>query len=138
MRYTAGSSDAIETKNDNTYLKENGNTGGASCKDVDGTTAIAKNRLIRLFVTGKGTLKINCVTNTGVYKVYDSNVANTAALSSTALISSYTANTTSDEITVTNGLWIETTTKGYITSIVWTPASDDLILTTTANMAGYR
>lgn len=140
MRYTAGSSDAIVDKTDSKdgYLKENGKTNSATCTDIDGTTAIAKNRLIRLFVTGKGKLTINCTDNIGVYNVYDSNTDNTAAGSSTALISSYTANTTSDKITVTNGLWIETTTKGYINSIVWTPVSDDITLTTTDNMDGWR
>jgi hypothetical protein len=135
MRYTAGSSDKIQA---NGYLKENGTTGnGDKYKDIDGTTKLGKSRLIRLFVTGKGTLRINCTSNVGVYNVYNSNSDKTAA-SGDALISSYDANTTSDQLTVENALWIETTTKGYITSIVWTPASEDIILTTTANMAGWR
>ncbi|MBQ9356233.1 MAG: chitobiase/beta-hexosaminidase C-terminal domain-containing protein [Prevotella sp.] len=141
MRYSAGSSDAVVAKSGNTsgYLKENGKTGSGTVTDIDGSTNIKKNRLIRLYVTGKGKLTINCASGTvGGYTVYDSNTTNTAALSSTALLSSYTANTTSDEITVTNGLWIETTTKGYITSIVWTPSATGTILTTTANMAGWR
>ena len=140
MRYTAGSSDAIVAKDGNKdgYLKENGTTSSASCKDVDGNTAIGKTRLIRLFVTGKGKLTINCTSNNGVYKVFNSNSANTAADGTTALLDSYSANAQSGEITVTNGLWIQTTTKGYITSIVWTPSETGTILTTTANMAGWR
>ena len=138
MRYTAGSSCEITA---NKYLKEGGNTGQGSYKDVDGTTAIGKNRLIRLFVTGKGTLTINCEKDgsngIGVYTIYQGNETNTAA-SGSALKTGYTANTTTDELTVTNGLWIETTTKGYITSIVWTPVSDDITLTTSDNMAGWR
>ena len=138
MRYTAGSSDAIVAKDGSTkgYLKENGTSGSSSNTDIDGTTPIAKTRLIRLFVTGQGTLRINCTNTVGVYNVFDSNTTNTAVGSS--LISSYTANTTSDEITVTNGLWIETSTKGYINSIVWTPITDDITLTTSDNMAGWR
>lgn len=138
MRYTAGSSDEITA---NSYLKENGTSSNASCKDIDGETAIAKTRLIRLFVTGKGTLTINCEKDgsngIGVYTIYQGNETNTAA-SGSALKTGYTANTTTDELTVTNGLWIETTTKGYITSIVWTPVSDDITLTTSDNMAGWR
>lgn len=119
MRYTAGSSDAIVAKSGNKdgYLKENGKTGGASAKDVDGTTAISKNRLIRLFVTGSGTLTISCTDNIGVYKICD------GSASGTVLANSYTANTTSAELTVTGSLiWIETTTKGYINTITWSPS----------------
>jgi len=126
MRYTAGSSCAMVAKDGSTdgYLKENGTTGGASAKDIDGTTTIAKNRVIRLFVTGSGKLQINCnATNKGVWKVYDSNAAKTAS-NGTALISALNADTQSDLITVTNALWIETSTKGYITSIVWTPMTE--------------
>ena len=135
MRYTAGSSDKISANN---YLKENGTTSSnEKYKDTDGVTSVGKSRLIRLFVTGKGTLKINCTANNGVYNVYESNATKTAA-SGSALISSFSANTTSSLLTVENGLWIETTTKGYITSVVWTPISDDITLTTSDNMAGWR
>ena len=107
MRYTAGSSDAIVAKSgsEDGYLKENGKTGGGSAKDVDGTTAISKNRLIRLFVSGTGTLTINCNSdNTGQYKVMD------GSASGTVLLDSYTAGTTSSAITVSSSLlWIETT-----------------------------
>ena len=142
MRYTSkDSNDKIIAKSGSTsgYLKENGTTSSASAKDVDETTVIGKNRIIRLFVTGKGKLTINCNSSAvGKYTVYNSNANNTASDEGSALISSYTANEQSTEITATNGLWIETTSKGYITSIVWTPASDDIILTTTDNMAGWR
>ena len=140
MRYTAGSSDAIVAKSGSTagYLKTNGKTGSGSAKDVDGTTAIAKNRIIRLFVTGKGTLTINCTTNVGKHSIYDCNAAKTA-VSGDALVTNYEANTTTSKLTVTNGLWIEITdSKDYINSIVWTPSSDDITLTTTDNMAGWR
>ena len=121
MRYSAGSSDAIVAKDGTTagYLKENGKTGGGTVKDIDGETNIGKTRLIRLFVTGKGKLTINCNGTNGVYKVLD------GSTSGTTLIASLSANTTSDAITVSNFLWIETTTKGYITTIVWTPVSSD-------------
>ncbi len=123
MRYTAGSSDAIVAKKGTTngYFKENGYTGGVSATDVDNTTSIKKNRLIRLFVNGTGTLRINCTENIGTYKIYDGGA--NYQTSGTSLISSYTANTTTDEITVANFLWIETTSKGYINSIVWTPTT---------------
>ena len=121
MRYTAGSTEGIVAKTDKKtgYLKENGNTGGGSYKDVDGTTAIGKNRLIRLFVGNwSGTLRINCTNDhSGTWKVLD------GSASGTILISSLAMNTTSSKITVANSLlWIETTAKGYITSIVWTPS----------------
>lgn len=120
MRYTAGSSDAIVAKSSSQdgYLKENGNTGGGSAKDVDGTTPISKNRLIRLFVSGSGTLRINCNSNNvGQYKVMD------GSASGTVLLSSYTANATSSAITVsTSMLWIETSKKGYINNIIWSPS----------------
>ena len=130
MRYTAGSSDAmVKPKTEDSYLKENGSTGSASCKDIDGTTAISKNRLIRLFVTGTGTLTISCEgnssSNIGVYKIYQSNAAGTAA-SGSQIGSNYTGNGTAfgTSITVSGAcIWIETATKGYITSITWTQGS---------------
>lgn len=68
MRYTAGSRDALEA----TYLKENGKTSSGSAKDLDGKTSVGKNRLIRLFVSGKGKLTISCdKTTVGTYKLYD-------------------------------------------------------------------
>ena len=135
MRYSAGSSDAIIAKDGNNdgYLKENGKTSTSdNVKDIDGQTVVGKTRLIRLYVSGKGKLTINCGSNIGVYTVKD------GATSGTTLIDSYTANTQSSEITVSNFLWIETTTKGYINTIVWTPSSDAITLTTTTNMAGWR
>ncbi len=121
MRYTAGSSDGLET----TYLKENGTTGNASCKDIDGTTTISKTRLIRLFVTGTGTLTISCASRTGVYKIYQSNAAGTAS-SGSQIGSNYTGDGTAFETSITVSgacIWIETATKGYITSITWTTGS---------------
>lgn len=117
MRYSAGSSDGIEAKSgDNSgYLKEGGKTGGATVKDIDGTTNVGKTRLVRLFVTGNGKLTINC-TNNGAFKVLD------GATNGTTLVASLAANTQSAEIAVANHLWIEATSKGYITSIVWSPA----------------
>lgn len=137
MRYSAGNNDAIEPKNGNNdgYLKENGTSSDASSMgDIDDTTFDGKTRLIRLFVTGKGTLTINCNSSqSGEYKVLDGDK------DGDVLITTLNCNTESDVITVgTTPLWIETTKKGYITSIVWTPASDDILLTTTANMAGWR
>lgn len=117
MRYSAGSSDAIEVKNNSSYLKENGKTGSGTVYDIDETTNVGKTRLIRLYVTGKGTLTINCNGTNGVYKVLD------GATNGTTLISSLSANNESDEIEVENFLWIETSTKGYITTIVWSPSS---------------
>lgn len=119
MRYSAGSSDEIIAKSENTsgYLKENGKTGSATVKDIDETTNVGKTRLIRLFVTGEGKLTINCNGTNGVYKVLN------GSASGTTLIASLSANTQSAEITATTSpIWIETTTKGYITSIVWSPA----------------
>lgn len=134
MRYSAGSSDAIVAKNGDTdgYLKENGKTGSGTVYDIDGTTDIGKNRLIRLYVSGKGKLTINCNSTAGVYKVLD------GSATGEELVSSLSANTQSDEIVANSPLWIETTTKGYITSIVWTPTEEGISLTTTASMQGWR
>ncbi len=118
MRYSAGSSDKIEGTKGSRYLRENGKTGSGTVKDIDGETNLGKNRLIRLFVTGKGKLTINCSGTNGTYKVLD------GSASGTTLISSLSANVQSDAITVSSSLlWIETTAKGYITSIVWSPMS---------------
>ena len=126
MRYSAGSSDAIvakELNKDETlkkagYLKENGNTGSATVTDIDGKTNVGKTRLIRLFLTGTGTLNINCNgDNTGTYKVYNGSASGT-------LLRTFKADTACTRLTVTTSpLWIETTSKGYINTIVWTPAS---------------
>ena len=119
MRYSAGSSDAIVAKDKTDgYLKENGKTGGAIVKDIDGKTDLRKTRLIRLFVSGKGTLRINCNGTNGTYVVKDGSTLGTT------LVASLSANKTSSEINVTTSpIWIETTKKGYINSIVWTPSA---------------
>ena len=129
MRYSAGSSDAIIAKDGDKsgYLKENGGTSGGTVYDIDGKTNVGKTRLIRLFVTGKGKLTINCNGTNGKYKVLN------GSASGTSLISELSANTQSDEINVTSSLiWIETSKKGYITSIVWTPSGPAKAYTVTA------
>lgn len=116
MRYTAGSSDALET----TYLKENGKTSNGSAKDLDGKTSVGKIRLIRLFVSGKGKLTISCDGKTvGTYKLYDGSDGKNI------LIGNFEGDgTPSNEIEITTSLlWIETTKKGYIQKITWSPAS---------------
>lgn len=116
MRYTAGSSDALET----TYLKENGKTSNGSAKDLDGKTSVGKIRLIRLFVSGKGKLTISCnETAVGTYKLYDGSDGKNI------LIENFKGDgTPSNEIEITTSLlWIETTKKGYIQKITWSPAS---------------
>lgn len=116
MRYTAGSSDALET----TYLKENGKTSNGSAKDLDGKTSVGKIRLIRLFVSGKGKLTISCDGKTvGTYKLYDGSDGKNI------LIENFEGDgTPSNEIEITTSLlWIETTKKGYIQKITWSPAS---------------
>ncbi|MBR6168084.1 MAG: InlB B-repeat-containing protein [Paludibacteraceae bacterium] len=123
MRYSAGSSDKIvaydSKKSIDGHLYENGATGSGTVYDIDDKTNVGKTRLIRLFVEpGSGTLRINCNGTNGVYKVLD------GSASGTTLISSLSANTTSSSITLTTSpLWIETTTKGYINDIRWTPSS---------------
>lgn len=119
MRYSSGSSDAIVAKVSSSpgYLKENGTTGNATVKDIDGETSVGRTRLIRLYVSGKGKLTINCNGTNGEYKVLD------GSTSGTTLISQLSANTQSSEITVTNFLWVETTKKGYINTIVWSPTA---------------
>ena len=130
MRYSAGSSAKADNKDG--YLKENGKTGGATVKDIDGTTDLGKTRLIRLFVTGKGNLTINCNGTNGAYKVLD------GSASGTTLISSLAANTESNQISVSSSLWIETTTKGYITTIKWSPsAAATEAFTVTFNAGDY-
>ena len=132
MRYSAGSSDAIVAKSGSKsgYLKENGKTGNGTVYDIDGTTNIKKNRLIRLYVNGKGKLTINCNGTNGKYNVFD------GAADSTSLVSGLEANESSDEITVANFLWIETATKGYITSIVWSPSAQTCAAPTSVAVAG--
>lgn len=123
MRYSAGSSEKIDGSKH--YLKENGKTGSGTVYDIDGKTNVRKNRLIRLFVTGTGTLNITCTSNIGVYKIYQSNAAGTA-LSGSQIGSNYSGNGTAfaSSITVTGAcIWIETAAKGYIQTITWTPAS---------------
>lgn len=139
MRYSAGSSDAIvakELNKDETlkkagYLKENGTTGSATVTDIDEKTNVGKTRLIRLFLTGTGTLNINCNgDNTGTYKVYNGSASGT-------LLRTFKADTACTRLTVTTSpLWIETTSKGYINTIVWTPASSRTCFYVTYNGNG--
>lgn len=127
MRYSAGSSDKLET----TYLKENGITGNGTVYDIDGTTNIKKTRLIRLYVAGKGKLTITCASsNVGTYKILD------GAADGKSLVASYAANTQTAEIDIANFLWIETSKKGYITEIRWTPSSTPTTYAITYNANG--
>ena len=124
MRYTAASSsEGIVAKTYNKdgsvkdlgYLKENGNSGDATIYDIDGKTAINRTRLIRLFITGTGRLKIDCSTNIGKFKLIN------GSASGTVLLAEYKSDTTSAEINVTTSpLWIDTKSKGYINKITWT------------------
>lgn len=121
MRYSAGSSDKIDGSH---YLKENGSTGSGTVYDIDGTTNVKRTRLIRLFVTGTGTLTITCKSsNGGVYRIYQSNASGTA-VSGSQIGSNYKGDGTAfaSSIEVTGAcIWIETATKGYIQTITWTP-----------------
>lgn len=124
MRYTAASSsEGIVAKTYNKdgsvkdlgYLKENGNSGDATVYDIDGKTAINRTRLIRLFITGTGRLKIDCSANIGKFKLIN------GSASGTVLLAEYKSDTTSAEINVTTSpLWIDTKSKGYINKITWT------------------
>ena len=131
MRYSAGSSDGIVVSNSSSYLKENGKTGSGTVLDIDNKTNVGKNRLIRLFVTGRGKLTITCNNTKGEYKVYD------GSASGTQLIGSLSADAESSEISVKDLLWIETTVKGYITQITWSPSApstDPVITAADANI----
>lgn len=139
MRYTAASSsEGIFAKKYNKdgsvkelgYLKENGSSSDATVYDIDGETAINRTRLIRLFITGTGRLKIDCSSNIGIYKLIN------GSKTGTVLLAAYKSDTTSAEITVTTSpLWIETTTKGYINKITWT-ASGGSTVTPTLTWSG--
>ncbi len=113
MWYTAGSSNELNT----TYLKENGKSSSDTITEIDGTKISGQTHAIRLFVTGKGKLTIDCDnSNVGKYNAFD------GSFTGTQLLDGYCANTTSEAITVTTSpLCITTSTKGYITKITWSP-----------------
>lgn len=115
MTYTAGSSDKIEApSNGDSHLYENGTTNSAS------TT-----RIIILKVKGEGKLSIYCKdSNKGVYECYDGSASGTKLVENPYTAYSDAQNPTSTStinVTDDNGLFIKTTTKGYIYKIFWTP-----------------
>ena len=111
MTYKAGSNDKIEGTP--SYLRENG------------TTNSAGSRGISLNVQGQGTLSIYCKdTNKGIYECYNGSASGTKLADYTAYIGNEDPVYTSTiNVTEANGLFIKTTTKGYIYKIIWTPTT---------------
>lgn len=111
LTYKAGSGDKIEGTP--SYLRENGGTNSAGARGIF------------LNVQGQGTLSIYCKdTNKGVYECYNGSASGTKLADYTAYIGNEDPNYTSTvNVTDANGLFIKTTTKGYIYKITWTPTT---------------
>ena len=130
---------------------KNGNyldPGGATTKNSDKWT-----RYFILNVTSSGKLSFTSTSGQpGTYNIYQYSSkdfakavgvdGNTIKGTPNAAVTTTASETTMESSTldIANGAWIFVTfpAKVYTTKVVWTPASDDIILTTTDNMDGWR
>ena len=127
--YSAGSGDEL---NANGYLKSNG-TSGPSAK-----------RYFILEIENSGTLEMFSKSTFGTYSIRKAATASTSWSSATeiATITTATEGTgVSADITYDADkpyLFIGLTAKAYTQKMKWTPTTDKITLTTSANMDGWR
>ena len=127
--YSAGSSDGM---NANGYLKHNG------------TTSDGNKRYFILEIENSGTLEMFSKSTFGTYSIKKAATASTSWSSATDV----TTITTTTEGTGVSAditydaekpyLFIGLSVKAYTQKIVWTPTTDNITLTTTDNMDGWR
>ena len=111
MTYQASSGDVIVEDDGGNYLK------------LYGSSNKSGRRHFVLAVTGKGKIKIETYSNTGIWKIYD------GSQSGKVLVEKYSGfntgskqETETAEIEASTSLYFFTTAKGYIRKITWTPS----------------
>ncbi len=130
--YKAGKDDAYEASNKGYYLKPNGKS----------TMSLSGSRYFILNIATSGTLTV--ISNsgkTGEYLVYQGTKDDISdAVKKTSITTSADKLTATGTYDIADGkyLFIGFNSQIYTEKLSWTPATDDIILTTTANMAGWR
>lgn len=129
LTYVAGSGD----KWDNNYLKSNG------------TSSSTRYFVIQISTNGK--LSLTSTTNNGIYTIKKAADTNTTFAEATELT---TITTENDGVAVEGNItydadkpylvigFTNSDGKKYTQKITWTPSSEDITLTTSDNMAGWR
>ena len=131
ITYIAGSS----CSRDNTDgLKAGGKTSVSSSNWTD--------RYFVLQIAKSGTLSITSGSNYGEYKIYKGASSTFSSATSVTTITTTSGGTASANISYDSSnpyIFIGfTDAKKYTKNISWTPVTDDITLTTSANMAGWR
>ena len=130
--YKPGESDALTKSGSTYYLKANGKTNNNT-------------RYFILPISCSGKLSLTTTSNNGKFTILKAANSTTTWNDATDLT---TITTSADGVAVEGNIVYDADkpyiyigfpdAKLYTQKIVWTPASDDITLTTTANMAGYR
>ena len=131
--YMAGSSDDFTNSGDNYYIKSNSSTKNNT-------------RYFILPISSNGTLSMTAISQYNTYAIHKAANASTAWASTTDTEKTITVSseTKTASVNITYDaekpyLYIGFPSgKIYTQKIVWTPASDDITMTTSENMAGWR
>ncbi len=132
ITYVAGSSDGYDSSNG--YLKPNGKSGGTSPSFND--------RYFCLNITNSGKLSFvggNTASKSGNYIILQGatstigNATQKGTVANTAADCSYSVN-----IADGSYVFVAFSAQIYTKSLSWTPETNDITLTTSANMAGWR
>lgn len=127
MTYQASSGDVIVEDDGGNYLK------------LYGSSNKSGRRHFVLAVTGKGKIKIETYSNTGIWKIYD------GSQSGKVLVEKYSGfntgskqETETAEIEASTSLYFYTTTKGNIRKITWTPSGESCPTPAVAITEGFN
>ena len=133
ITYVAGDNDKYETSN-GYYLKPGGKSGISSSK--------LTNRYFLLNISKSGQLSLTSNTNkSGEYLIYQGSTTDPSEATAQSSITTSAGNLTkTGNIDIANGayLFIGFGSQIYTESLSWTPETNDITLTTSANMAGWR
>ena len=133
MTYVAGGSDSY---NSNGYIKPNGSTSNSN------------NRFFVIQISSNGKLGITTKSNNGDFVIKKAASASTTWNEASAFDPKAGITTVSDGVEVKTDIIYDSSKpylvvgfpdgKRYIQKVTWTPASDDVTMTTSVNMDGWR
>ena len=133
ITYVAGGDDTFETSK-GYYLKPGGKSAISSSK--------LTNRYFLLNISTSGVLSVTSNSSKiGEYLIYQGTTNDPSAATQQASITTTSGSLTmTGNINIDNGsyLFVGFGSQIYTESLSWTPASEDITLTTSANMAGWR
>lgn len=132
ITYVAGGSDGYDSSNG--YLKPNGKSGG--------TSPAFTGRYFCLNITKSGKLSFvggNTASKSGNYIILQGTSSTIGSATQKGTVAN-TADDCSFSVDIANGgyVFVAFSAQIYTKSLSWTPATDDITLTTSDNMAGWR